>query len=301
MSVAVWNSDDGQAKVVVVFGVAMSDTTVGGQSISAVIITHAREHFLRDAIDSARNQTRPPSEIIVVSDVRRKETQELVAEYVDSEVPVRLVEWEPETEVPIGIRAPISRSTGIYHTQGRWVAMLDDDDSWDVDYLETAVGLAEKEGADAVITHVYTNKEDKSGGKRFDGNLSIQRLLVRNPGVQGSNVICRRQTFLELGGYNPRVIDSCDKEIAIALKLSGAKVVTLKQPLIFYRQHEGQFSHDHAVRRIRCRKALFRHYSSRIAPWTWCRFQVNILRWQLVAWKEAHNRRKAGVTKQIPK
>ena len=254
-----------------------------GKKASVVIPTHAREDYLREAIDAALAQSHKPHEIIAVSDVKREETQCLIRDYANGDIPVRLIEWEPVDEIPTSMRAPISRNHGIYGTTGDLVAMIDDDDTWDPEYLEKVIGWMEEKKADVVVTHVYTNREDHSGGKRFDGDWSRHRLLTRNPGILGSNVVFRRQKLIEIGGYDPLVLGSADKEIVIRLCNAGGRAETLHEPLVYYRLHSGQNSRGQAKRRVLNRRALAKSYSQRMAPWTWCRLWLNILYWEYKA------------------
>jgi glycosyltransferase involved in cell wall biosynthesis len=93
---------------------------IGMPEISAVITTHNRLERLQLAIDSVRNQSRKPSEIIVVDDGSTDGTTQWLARQAG----IKSI-FHPQTK---GISA--TRNAGIAAANGEWVAFLDDDDTW---------------------------------------------------------------------------------------------------------------------------------------------------------------------------
>ncbi len=86
--------------------------------VSIIITSHNYGRFLREAIDSALNQTYPAVEVIVVDDGSTDNSREIIASYGDCVIPV-LQENQGQAA---------AFNAGIAHSQGRVVIFLDADD-----------------------------------------------------------------------------------------------------------------------------------------------------------------------------
>ena len=98
-------------------------------SVSVIIPTFNRENFVVKAIDSVLRQTYEEYEIIVVDDGSTDNTNKRLKNYKHN---LRYIYQENA-----GVSA--ARNTGIKNANGEWIAFLDSDDEWTVDYLATHV------------------------------------------------------------------------------------------------------------------------------------------------------------------
>lgn len=89
-------------------------------SVSVIIPCYNGEHFLREAIDSALNQTYRPTEVIVVDDGSTDASTRIADSYGS---PVRVVRQSNHGE-------SVARNRGMEEAKGEWVAFLDADDIW---------------------------------------------------------------------------------------------------------------------------------------------------------------------------
>jgi glycosyltransferase involved in cell wall biosynthesis len=240
-------------------------------SVDVVIPTHERVDFLNEALDSVLRQTLQPSNVFVVSDIRNQEAEALIQRRAKDFGGLRYEWWQAPDEIPASGRAPISRNLGIGLSRANWLAMLDDDDRWDDEYLERAIDLGGAENADVVVTHTYSNI-DKSGGKHYDGCYSEHTFFVRNPGLNGSNGVFRRTSLWRIGGFNPAVLGSADKEVMIRLMRNGGKAAVVRDKLVFHRPHSGNASGNparlllslNALKRAHCSSI---RWFTRVALW----------------------------------
>ncbi len=193
-------------------------------TISCIIPTCDREVLLKEALASVLTQTRPPDEIVVINNG-----------------------LHPLGDLPNGIErrggdmmpyagVAQARNFGAVTARRQVLAFLDDDDLWEPDYLE--VGTRALADADCVVG-IFKNLKDGtlSPGKNADGRLTIANLLVRNPGVTGSNVIIRREMFMELGGYDPYLPPSEDKSLVLELLLKGGRCTVVPAAVVHHRVH----------------------------------------------------------------
>ncbi len=88
-------------------------------TVSLVIPAYNAEAYLREALDSAFAQTRPPDEVIVVDDGSGDRTPEIAASYGDR---VRLLRQPNRGEAA-------ARNTGVRVARGDLIAFLDADDT----------------------------------------------------------------------------------------------------------------------------------------------------------------------------
>ena len=99
--------------------------------ISVVIATHNRDEYLKEAVYSAINQTYPPVEIVISDNVPSKNTELLIEEISEkSAVPVKYIGHKMKGRSSISMNLAVSRSIGSY------VAFLNDDDIWELNYLQ---------------------------------------------------------------------------------------------------------------------------------------------------------------------
>lgn len=105
------------------------------KSVSLIIPAYNAARYLKEALDSAIYQTRPPQEIIVIDDGSTDNTRDLVAYYGPM---VRYVYQENQ-----GIGA--ARNAGVRLAQGDYVSFLDADDFWTSDKLERQMAVFQKQ------------------------------------------------------------------------------------------------------------------------------------------------------------
>lgn len=97
--------------------------------VSVIIPTYNRALALKDAIQSAMNQTWAMKEIIVVDDGSTDETYDVVATFGGR---VRYIYQKNEG-------ASGARNTGIKYSNGKYITFLDSDDLWDSQKLQVQV------------------------------------------------------------------------------------------------------------------------------------------------------------------
>lgn len=201
--------------------------------VSVVIPTHGREAYLMDALQSVLNQTRQPYEIIVVDDLAKESTKKLVTSITSNAFDVLYVA-NPNRGVSS------SRNLGAKLARGSIIAFLDDDDMWDESLLEVSLLELQRCNADYAVVW-FDNLQD---GKRWPGKciselLNMQDLILRNPGITGSNIVLGANVFDVIGGFDERLCVSEDKDIYIRMKSSCFAGIIIKKGLVVHRIHIG--------------------------------------------------------------
>ena len=205
-------------------------------NISCVIATHNRDEFLKEAINSAINQTHTPLEIIIVNNVPQNNTEKTVFLISEtSPIPIKYIEHDM-----LG-KGSISKNLGASQCKAEYIAFLDDDDLWEADYLKemSKLILEKKSKITYACTWKIQNKK-KSPHKKLKENLKIKDFILSNPGCQVSNLVVDKNLFIGIGGFDDSVIPSNDKDFLIRALYFGYKYNVLDKNLVIQNKHTDQ-------------------------------------------------------------
>lgn len=200
--------------------------------LSVVIPTCDRPSLLAEALESVRAQSLQPAEIVVADNGR---------EPVDAErlpCPVTLVSLPPR------IGAGPARNAGAEKASSPWVAFLDDDDSWDPDYLAHMAGAIAKESTppDCLIGRSEEVVDGQQRLHKCARNMDdlFPELFHRNPGVSGRNIVVRRKKLLDLGGFDGNLPTGQDRALVLDFILDGARIVCVPDAVAIRGHHDGE-------------------------------------------------------------
>jgi hypothetical protein len=107
-----------------------------------------------------------------------------------------------------------------------YVAILDDDDVWDSDHLETCYATASKyDWPDIVISGLRMLKDEIEIPRPIVESVCVDDFLVGNPGWQGSNTFVHIKAFQRAGYFTDGLQSSNDRDLAIRLlSIPGVRV-----------------------------------------------------------------------------
>jgi glycosyltransferase involved in cell wall biosynthesis len=213
-----------------------------GSAVSAVIPVYNGADYLSEAIRSILSQTRPPIECLVVDDGSTDATGDVVREFGDD---VAYVEQERE-----GVSA--ARNRGARLARGDLIGFLDHDDVWLPTKLERQVQALEDSGG--VLSICAIRVVDERGNI-----LRTQHLRARDDLLTGmlmfdgtetvscsSTGLVRREDLLRMGGFDPALSVSADWDLLFRVLLGGP-IAYVDEPLVRYRMHDTNMSHNIAV------------------------------------------------------
>ena len=207
-------------------------------TVAAVVATYNRPQLLaRRSLRSIAGQTRPPDLLIVVDDS-------------DPDFLGRNKGAVDEFRASAGVRTLYLKNARTRGAAGAWntalahlyaaapsafVAILDDDDSWDPEYLCRCERAASRRDLDMVAAGITYRRSDQGDGMPLDppGQLAADDLLVRNTNIQGSNMFVRLRRLLEAGGFDEAMASTTDRDICIRLAdLGTVRYGTLPEHLV---------------------------------------------------------------------
>jgi glycosyltransferase involved in cell wall biosynthesis len=166
-------------------------------SVSVVIPVYNRAATIKRALNSVLAQSFKDYEIVVVDDGSSDETVAIVrAEYSQA-----LLICHPQNR-----GASAARNTGIKAARGRWIALLDSDDTWAPDKLARQVSLLEgaPSGIMASATGFYLHKGGKTEAVRIDfAPTQFRREIIFGCSISpGSTLVADRRVFDDIGLYD---------------------------------------------------------------------------------------------------
>jgi glycosyltransferase involved in cell wall biosynthesis len=203
------------------------------RTVSVIIPTYNYACFLREAIDSALVQTRPPLEVIVVDDGSTDDTAAVLARYGDR---IRVLRQQNQ-----GVAT--ARNTGIAAARGDYLAFLDSDDAWHPRKLELQMQRFEAEpelglvhcGADIIDAEGRTLDTMLRGmeGHVAEAMLRLDREVIM---PQGSSIVVPKRVAEEIGGFDVRLPPSEDWDFCYRVT-KRYPIGYVREVLVRYRLH----------------------------------------------------------------
>ncbi len=261
--------------------------------VAALVATAHRTELLKHrALPSIGSQSRPPSRVIVVDDsdddAAAGRTEELVRD------------WQPD-----GIAVDFLRNRRTKGAAGAWnsgldhllrtcgdprrilVAILDDDDRWDPDHLQRCLAIAESRDLDMVAAGFRRIEEGAEPRLVVPPrSLDVASFLAGNPGIQGSNLVCRLSVLLEAGLFDESLPSCTDRDLCIRIaELPDVRYGAVSEPTLRHfacasrprlstpgarAKTEGldRFFRKHRDRMSEAQRAEFRARAGRYFGWT---------------------------------
>lgn len=195
--------------------------------VSVVIRCYQQGRFLAEAVDSARAQTRPPDEIVVVDDGCTDETAAVLASLQDRG-PLVVVRHA----TPQGPAA--SFNAGVTASLGDLILALDADDALSPRYVELTE-QAIRAGADLAYggVELFGAKTGFAEARPFDaGELGVESFLH-------VSTMFRRSLFEATGGFRPELdrLGLEDWEFWVHAVEQGARGRAVDGCWLRYRRH----------------------------------------------------------------
>lgn len=203
-------------------------------TVSIIIPSYNRAHYLIEALDSALNQTYPNLEVIVVNDGSTDETEEILAPYRKR---IRYITQENRGWAG-------AKNRGLEAATGEFLCILDDDDRIHPKKVERQLTMFQQD-PDLGVCATGINLIDA------EGNLTESFIppplsprtqvfqLLRRCLVNQSSAMLRRECYETLGGLKP--IHSDDYEYWLRASLHY-RISVVPELLTDYRRHPNQLT-----------------------------------------------------------
>lgn len=215
------------------------------------IITPAwkAESFIKTTIDSVIQQTHKDWEMIIVDDCSPDNTFSVVEEIAKHDSRIRLIRHEKNSG------PATARNTGCSVARGRWVAMLDSDDSWLPDKLEKQLEFHRKKNC--VLTYTAYRRVNSDYTQigdviRIPDTVTYNELLG-NTAIATSTVMMDRT---KTGNIHFKKMYYDDFGCWLDLLRNGDKAYGLQEDLMRYRV----LSHSVSRNKLRSAHEVWKTY-----------------------------------------
>lgn len=251
-------------------------------SLDVTVIVPVKDgvQYIVESLESALNQSNPPSAVIVVDDGSSDGTKELVTKEFGSRV--QIVDGPSQGAGP-------ARNVGVQYAKTKLVAFLDADDYWHPQKLARQLEVFEP----GTLLGTYSNYfVSFPNGRRFLGtsirtetNEEADRLIATGEGlpILLSSWLFEKDSFIELGGFDKEYLYAQDFEIALRYSKKGIPFKVLRESLVDYRIHASSETYQNYIMQTK-----FAEYSKYKLVG---RGELDLESWTTVSWSKAKIRR----------
>ncbi|MGP1506178.1 MAG: glycosyltransferase family 2 protein [Campylobacter sp.] len=168
---------------------------------------------------SVLNQKQNPDYVLIVDDNQN--------ESASKDIERRIFELKNNKIHYIkNLRTPNMSGTGAWNSGIKWyekifteddyVAILDDDDSWRKEYINSCYDAVTSSPKMPDAVFAFIKRSDCDMCSFFDAeDISINNFLKGNPGIQGSNMFFRFGALKSIGGFDEKLASSTDRDLMI--------------------------------------------------------------------------------------
>ena len=224
--------------------------------VSAIITTYKREpEMVLRALDSILGQTYRNIEIIVVDDSpgdypHREDVKKAVLERGDKSKDIRIQYIAHERNMG----ACVARNTGLYASDGEYIAYLDDDDEWLPEKIDKQLKLMEKNENIALVCCGSISINEEKGVKQvreialYRGYVFREMLKFNFVGSTSFPLI-RKRHLISVGGFDPLMQAVQDYDVWLRLT-EKYEIDYVEEPLVIYHDHGDERITTNPKRRI---------------------------------------------------
>jgi hypothetical protein len=106
--------------------------------------------------------------------------------------------------------------------------------------------------------------------------FKLNDIYIWNPGILSSNIIIKKKIFDLIGGYDPKISGSADKDLLIKIINNNYKYFVIKERLVLYVNHNEQWSKNYKMIYHQS-KLFFKKYKNQMNIITKSRFYKKLL------------------------
>lgn len=232
-------------------------------TVTCVIPTHNRDESMLQALESVRGQRYRPERIVVADDTGSASTREAVLRVAAED---KRVGYHDAADLPRKA-AGASRNAGAEGATSDLLAFLDDDDTWDAAFLESAVAELERSNADLVVTWGSLRRGDIVLDHNWNAEpgFTADQIITRNPGVTGSNFVVRRSAFEAIDGFDAGLWVYNDLDFFVRFLDAGFVYSVVRQDLVRQVSTGGDHLSSRSERRALGIEAYRAKYADRLS------------------------------------
>ena len=211
--------------------------------VSVVIPLYNKEYSIKRCIDSVLSQTEMPSEIVIVNDGSTDNSLKVVQESYKVEIENELIKIFSQENG--GVSA--ARNKGIEKSSSEYICLLDADDEWKLEFLETMSFLIKKYPRAILYSLAHLVNKNGQGTLKPKHGLpdthcgyvkDFFKASSKGSVVKSSKVCVRKKDILDIGGFPEGVVAGEDTYVWIMLGLKGKVACNMKYLAIVHQEED---------------------------------------------------------------
>lgn len=193
--------------------------------ISVAIAVFNKENQIKSTLESVINQSYPVSEIIIVNDGSIDNSEQVILSI--SDVRIKYIKQENKG-------AAAARNKAIENCTNDYVALIDADDKWDLDFLKNIVNAINKYPNEKVFSTAIKRETDVGNSFKSSYNVpTMDTIGVYNyfeastkcSIILSSVIVLHKDVFQEVGYFDKDILSGEDTDLWIR--------IGLKFPVVF--------------------------------------------------------------------
>ena len=213
------------------------------RNLTVVMTTYNREKYLSQAINSILNQTYSNFYFVILDNFSSDNTENIIKSYSDSRI--RYI----KNSENIGFVANTNKAFDICETD--YLIVVHDDDLFKPNFIETEMKIIEKNPDVSIVgsNRVYINENGSILNEMHKLNNDI--VFSKYDYIKSGLTLCMpsilyRVAFIRKNNlrYKEEIGFASDTFFQYEINLLDTKIYFIKEPLVYYRIHQNQFSKD---------------------------------------------------------
>ncbi|MBS1514219.1 MAG: glycosyltransferase [Bacteroidetes bacterium] len=217
--------------------------------VSVIIPCYNVEKFILKCLESLNTQTFRDFEIIVVDDGSTDNSELVIKKYLNE----NCLNYKYLKQKNSGPSK--ARNTGITNSSGKYIALLDSDDSFTKDSLEKKISAAKKnDNIDFIYSDAFINYENGMETKRreknfkevyhgFHSGIIFENLIDKNF-IPTTTVFCKKYLFEKFGFFNENIIVAEDYDLWLRFAVNKCNFFYIDECLSYYSVRSTSLSGD---------------------------------------------------------
>lgn len=255
--------------------------------VSVIIPAYKAERHLPETLACIRQQTYTDWELLICEDGAFDRTPEIVAAFA-AQVPQRV----QLLRHPRNLGVSRTRNALIDAAAGTYLAFVDADDLWPVNYLDTALRRLQESGADWTVTGAaFIDEQGRDLGRTMIPPVvtpdQIPNALLRQSFILPSAVVAHRNVFATGLRFDSAYPIGEDLDLWIRLIEAGFKPLLVHEAGIRYRKHPTSATADMVRFPEEFSRVFERHLSNPLVDTRHCRQAISsmLLNVARMTWK----------------
>ncbi|NMB01935.1 MAG: glycosyltransferase [Firmicutes bacterium] len=215
--------------------------------VSVVIPTYNRANYLLECLESLKEQTYRPLEVVIVDDHSTDNTEQIVSQWKEAvaDDEFSIVYYK----LPRNLGFAIAQTMGYMLSTGAFIANHDSDDLSHPERIEMQVRFLQLDSEYSLVGTNYEvfstdfSKRSKAHLVRYDNNI-VKCYREGHHCVCFGSLLFRRQVLERIGGLTTFMNGAEDYEFVARAIVQGFHVQNLRNVLYYYRQHGDQRSKE---------------------------------------------------------